>query len=93
MGRAKLPSILTLIGVVISVLITIIPAAAHSYIISNHVDGTSLGNQMMLIGVIGSIGHAAGVGFFWWRPFLSVEITYRLPIDTLARDEQRKDHD
>lgn len=63
MGRAKVPSILTLFGVVISVLTTIMSVAAHSYVISNRVDGASLGNQMMLISVMGSIGRAVGIGF------------------------------
>lgn len=62
--RARLPSILTIIGVVISIVTTILVIAAHTYIISNRSTGSEIGTLMMFVSVAGSVLRAVGLGFF-----------------------------
>jgi hypothetical protein len=64
MERARRPSVLTLIGIAISVLATLGTVIGQTLVINTQIDREQVSQVMQFIGAAGSILRAAGLGFF-----------------------------
>lgn len=64
MERARLPSLLTVVGVAVSIGTTLMTITVHTLIINNRDSGIGMANQLMIVNIMGNVFNAVGYGFF-----------------------------